>query len=883
MRTKILTRMTIQPGTRFGPYEITALLGAGGMGEVYRAHDTRLGREVALKVLPSRFASDPDRMRRFDQEARAAGMLNHPNILSVYDLGATSEAPYVVSELLDGETLAERLARGPVAPRKATDYGIQIARGLAAAHERGIVHRDLKPANLFLTRDGQVKILDFGLAKLTQQESQPDAATVAPTRPPETELGMVLGTAGYMSPEQVRGQRADQRSDLFALGAILYEMLSGQRAFQGASTVETMTAILNQDPAEFSDARQPVSPALDRIVRRCLEKNPEERLQSARDLVFALEDSSSSSSSKLSAAPTAHTPLGKIAAVALFVLGAFALGWFLRPATSGGSDAPKFARVVRLVATPEREFSPAISPDGKWIAYLSEKSGKLDLWVKFVAGGDAVNLTANSNLQLFRRQHVCGLEISPDGSTIAFGAYRADEPESLRSVWTIPAPLGGVPRRMIAGRLGLRWSPDGERVVYLAVGGTTGDTLYVAEADGANERELLKPQGGMHAHWPIWSDDGQWIYFIYTIAANNLEPSEIFRIRAEGGLPEPVVRTSRRALYPVPLQNPSALLYSANPDSEELNLWWQPLGARTPERITTGVGDYGEARVAPDGSLVCTLSEIRQSLIQFRLGANPPETRAITSGYMGDLDPSLSPRGDQLAFSSSRSGHRKLWICKVDGSNQRPLTTGTDLDERPAFSPDGSRIAFVSSRGGQRGIWLISPEGGTASLLAKAAVLDNLSWSPDGREIVFAAPSEINRSGLFIVGVTDGAIRNLQTPGPANAPSWSPRGDIIAYQEAAGGPGRTKFIDRNGRPVDLGLANNVGDSDGWVWSRDGRKGALLPRLSSTLTIVDLRQPVSVQFVKFPFTSMRGLTWSPDGSAIIVGTIQSTSDIVMFQK
>jgi len=875
--------MSIQPGTRFGPYEITALLGAGGMGEVYRAHDTRLGREVALKVLPARFASDPDRMRRFDQEARAAGMLNHPNILSVYDLGTTSEAPYVVSELLDGETLAERLARGPVAPRKTIEYAIQIARGLAAAHERGIVHRDLKPANLFLTRDGQVKILDFGLAKLTQQESEPDAATVAPTRPPETGLGVVLGTAGYMSPEQVRGQRADQRSDLFALGAILYEMLSGQRAFQGASTAETMTAILNQDPAEFSDARQPVSPALDRIVRRCLEKNPEERIQSARDLAFVLEDSSSSSSSKLSAAPVARRSIGRIAVAALFVLGAFALGWFLRPVKSVETNAPKFARVVRLVATPEREFSPAISPDGKWIAYLSEKAGKVDLWVKFVAGGDAVNLTANGNLVLWNRQEVCGLEVSLDGSTIVFSAHRADEPVEMRSIWAIPAPLGGVPRRLVAARVGLRWSPDGKRITYLTPGGTVGDTLHVAEADGANEREILKPQGGMHAHWPTWSDDGQWIYFIYTIAGSNLEPSEIFRVRAEGGAPEPVVRTSRRALYPVLLQQPSALLYSANPDSDELNLWWQPLGTKTPERITTGVGDYGEARVAPDGSLVCTLSEIKQSLIQVRLDANPPETRAITSGYMGDLDPSLSPRGDQLAFSSSRSGHRNLWICKVDGSDQRPLTAGNDLDERPVFSPDGSRIAFVSNRGGQRGIWLISPDGGAASVLAKAAVLDNLSWSPDGREIVFAAPSEKNRSGLFIAGVTDGTVRSLPTPGPAYAPTWSPRDDVIAYQDPVGAAARTKFIDRSGRPVNLGLEKSVGDSAGWVWSRDGRKGALLPRFSSTLTIVDLRQPVSIQLVKLPFTGMRGLTWSPDGSAIIVGTVQSTSDIVMFQR
>ena len=270
--------MPLSAGTRLGPYEVLAPIGAGGMGEVYRARDSRLGREVALKILPAAFASDPDRVRRFEQEGRAAAALNHPNIVVIYDAGSEGGVFYVATELLEGETLRERLAGSALPVRKAIDYAIQIARGLAAAHAKGITHRDLKPENLFLTKDGLVKILDFGLAKYSATKPAGSHPTELATQPIETDPGMVLGTAGYMSPEQVRGQVADARSDLFSLGVVLYEMVSGKRAFTGESSVEVMNAILKQEPPEL-DAALP--PSLDRMIRRCLEKKPEERFQSA--------------------------------------------------------------------------------------------------------------------------------------------------------------------------------------------------------------------------------------------------------------------------------------------------------------------------------------------------------------------------------------------------------------------------------------------------------------------------------------------------------------------------------------------------------------------------------------------------------------------------
>src|SRR5436190_1649531 len=282
--------MSLRTGARLGRYEILSQLGAGGMGEVYRARDARLGRDVAVKVLPSSFSSDSDRLRRFEQEARAAGVLNHPNILAIYDVGTHDGSPYVVSELLEGETLRDRLG-GSSSTRKSVEYAIQIAQGLAAAHEKGIVHRDLKPENLFITRDGRVKILDFGLAKLTEPQFVGAPQTDAPTVPldADTGPGVVMGTAGYMSPEQVRGQRVDHRSDMFSFGAILYEMLTGRRAFHRESAVETLNSILKEDPPEFPETSRNIAPGLERVVRHCLEKNPEERFQSARDLAFDLE------------------------------------------------------------------------------------------------------------------------------------------------------------------------------------------------------------------------------------------------------------------------------------------------------------------------------------------------------------------------------------------------------------------------------------------------------------------------------------------------------------------------------------------------------------------------------------------------------------------
>ena len=384
------------------------------MGEVYKARDTRLGRDVAIKVLPAAFSADADRLHRFEQEARAAAALNHPNILAVHDIGTNGAAPFIVSELLEGTTLRERLLAGSVPVRKAIAYAVEIARGLAAAHDKGITHRDLKPENLFITADDRIKILDFGLAKLTQDQSTLVAASALRTAPPQTEPGLVLGTVGYMAPEQVRGLTVDHRADLFAFGAVLYELVSGQRAFRRDTAPETMTAILNEDPPDLLSIERPVPPGLARIVHRCLEKSPPARFQTASDLAFALEALSDPSGTAQVVGPSRRSQPGErfawMSALALVTgIAAFAMVWALRP----GPSAPEMR--LDITAPPTRDpASMALSPDGKQIVFAGTSQGRHQLLLRRLDSASARPLpgTDDASMPFW----------SPDSRSIGFFA-----------------------------------------------------------------------------------------------------------------------------------------------------------------------------------------------------------------------------------------------------------------------------------------------------------------------------------------------------------------------------------------------------------------------------------------------------------------------------
>ena len=885
--------MRLAPDSRLGPYAIVAPLGAGGMGEVYRALDTRLGREVALKVLPERFADSSDALARFEREARAVAALSHPNILSLFDFGQADGVVYAAAELLKGETLRERLAQERLSERKAVEIATAIADGLAAAHAAGIVHRDLKPENVFLTSDGRVKILDFGLARREATGEAADA-TSAPTTPSPTEPGLVMGTAGYISPEQIRGKTADARSDLFALGAVLYEMLTGERAFRGATTGESLAAILRDQPPDPSTKVATVSPALDRLVSRCLQKSPDERFQSARDLAYALREtgpgSGASSRPVSTAVPSQPRTLSlRLLPVAALVLAAFAAGWLLRPLFRG-RPAPSFGRVVRLTHGPARSFAPVVSPDGKWVAYLSDARGPTDVWVRFVAGGEAANLTEKSGLTVQTRTDIGGIDISPDGSQILFGASEAGGSVSDYGSYLVAAPLGGIPRKLFDRGLGARFSPDGKRIVFVRPGGGGGDALVVCDADGGHAIDVYRTHA--HAHNPVWSADGRFVYYQQSTATIRPEPSEIWRVPAAGGTPERVIATSRLALYPVPMPEGRGLLFAANPDTAETGLWWLPAPDRAPVRLTIGAGEYAEPRISADGRVVAaTLVDPRRSLIRLASEGTPAPGR-IGDGGFGDADPALSPAGDRLVWSSARSGNRNLWIGAADGSNARPLTTGNALDETPAFSPDGTQIAFVSDRSGSRAIWIVSREGGTPRELHRAEVVDPLTWSPDGREILFCAPSG-EAEGLYRLSVADGKVTPLRLPTGGRAPAWNPRQALIAYlvqEPASTDPkprrNRLAFIDPSGKPLLETLAPGPNISNGLLaWSPDGRRLAAAARnttLGQELFVVDpaASEPYRSLWKAPPGAGVLGVTWSSDGTSVLLGLEEPRSDVVL---
>ena len=485
----------LAPGTRLGPYEIASPIGAGGMGEVYRARDPRLGREVAIKVIRSDSEPDADRRRRFEDEARAAGALNHPNVLSVLDVGLAQGQPYVVFELLEGETLADRLERGPLPARKAIDTAVQACQGLAAAHAKGIVHRDLKPANLFLGRDGHLKILDFGLAKLTYagEHAAVDSQTRTSTQP-----GLVVGTLAYLSPEQARGEKADPRSDLFALGATLYEMLSGRPAFRRATAAETVSAILTHDPEALTASKEPLPAGLEPIVRRCLEKDPEQRFQSARDLGFALSAVvGAMSSGALSAAAPSRRGRWLLVAGLVLAVGA-GVAYLLRPQPT--STAPALVPVP-FTAYPGLEVAPTFSPDGSQVAFAwsgAEGQDKFDLYTKVIGSEKALRLTTSPADWITPAW-------SPDGRSIAFARV---ERKGVGGIYLIPA-LGGPERKLAAGmpfgtwsqQTALSWSPNGKLLAFSEGPPQSPWAVSILDMATQEKRRLAQPAPSCELSW----------------------------------------------------------------------------------------------------------------------------------------------------------------------------------------------------------------------------------------------------------------------------------------------------------------------------------------------------------------------------------------------
>jgi serine/threonine protein kinase/Tol biopolymer transport system component len=773
--------MTVAQGTRLGPYEVIAPLGAGGMGEVYRARDTRLGRDVAVKVLPATFSADTDRLRRFEQEACAAGALNHPNILIVHDIGAHDGSPYVISELLEGATLRKHISGTPLAQRRAIEYALQIAHGLAAAHEKGIVHRDLKPDNIFITNDGRVKILDFGLAKLTQGDGN-QAQTDIPTRRVNTDPGVVMGTVGYMSPEQLKGHAVDQRSDIFSFGAILYEMLSGRRAFHGESAAETMSAILREDPPELSDSNKTVSPALERLVNHCLEKNPEGRFHSARDLAFALEALSGSAtpSTQTESMPatasrwTRNTErLVWTAVSTVFLVSALAFAFlYLRRAPA---ETPAVATRFSIYPPEKANFDSyfAVSPDGRRVVLRGTSGGKTLLWVRALDALTAQPLagTEDANYPFW----------SPDSRFIGFfsaGKLKKIEATggSAQTLCDAPFPRGGA------------WNADG----VIIFGARVADVLTRVSAAGGAPVPLttLDASRKETSHvYPYFLPDGR--HFIYHASAAQRENTGIYVGSLDSKETKLLMNTNQSAAYAPPgylLFMSERTLMAQGFDADKLELKGEPF----PVAEQVDFPRMAEPRVAffsvsETGVLVYRSGSRRNNqLTWFNREGKQLGTVAPPGAY---VTPSLSPDEKRVAVQlvepQGQFGSSDIWLIELARGSPARFTFDPAGDAAPIWSLDGSRIVFSSDRDGPWNLFQRAASGGgndEALLKSDKRKLPN-DWSADGRFILYQEEDPKTGPDLWVLPLSgeQKPFPFLQTDFVEFQGQFSPDGKWIAY------------------------------------------------------------------------------------------------------
>ena len=776
--------MPLASGTRIGPYEIVAPLGAGGMGEVYRARDPRLQREVAIKILPGLAGNDTDRLRRFEQEARAAGALNHPNILAVYDVGTHDGTPYLVTELLEGSSLRVRLTSGPLPPRKATDYAVQVAHGLAAAHDKGIVHRDLKPDNIFICRDGRAKILDFGLAKLTSPDAG-DATVTSLAHLDHTGSGIVLGTAGYMSPEQVRGQKADSRSDIFSFGAVLYEALSGERAFKGITAADRSSAILKEEPPDLRSSGRNFSAALERIVRRCLEKDPRERFESARDLAFHLETlSSDSDSASLTAIPhdsTRRPALAWLLPVLLFGAALCAGLWYSARLHSGNRGPVRFLRLTDFAGLEE---SPAFSPDGKAVAFVSDSAGSRQIFIRLLAGGPPLQITRDAGAHLEPRW-------SQDSASLI---YYTPPPEggSQGTLWEVSA-LGGPPRRLASSLSGADVGHDGKRLTYFRLGDGQMQ-LVAADRDGSILHVVMQAPVSFSYRNPRWSPDDKAIAFLHS---RENWADDVYVVRSAGGIPKQISDDNTLMSGLAWPNDGSHILYSSARGSTVLylptmHLWKISAEGGQAEQITFGEAGDESPDVDRDGRVLVSRRHMQFDIWKFPVDGDPAENvrRAVRITHQtGQVQtPTLSPDDRHMAYLSDNGGHGNLWVMDFPSGDTHQITfekASSKIMGVPIWSPDGSYITFAVNQPEKlgRGVsyWLIRPDGSGLKLLVQEGAW--ASWSGDSKWLYYSDSSPVRPTGGFrmLKSPVEGGAAVIVRSDNARAAALAPDGSGLYY------------------------------------------------------------------------------------------------------
>ncbi len=761
------------PGRQISHYQILSLLGRGGMGDVYRARDARLGRDVALKVLPIAYASDADRLRRFEQEARSAGRLNHPNVVTVYDVGVDGGAPYIVAELLEGDELRAHLNQGRIPQPRALDYARQMASGLAAAHGKGIVHRDLKPENIFVTTDGRVKILDFGLAKLTS----PISGSSLETNPqPVTTPGVVMGTVGYMSPEQVRGQETDERSDIFALGVILYEMLSGKRTFPGESAVEVMNAILKEDPPDLGETNAKNAPVLERIVRRCLEKKPDQRFQSASDLCFALEALSSTST------PSARVEKRVVAAkvwpgvvwvAALAMLAAIAVWFVARRGAVSEPGAVTTRSFIGPVAAPR--FQPfgarylAISNDGTRLAYISGAQvflRPMNRTQAFAVGPDSRTVTVTNPFFSF------------DGQWLAFSQFY-----DLKK-----APVNGGAVVSIAtfkGRnFGGTWAADGTIIFSTETG------LFSVSDQGGEPKLLMAPEReGVLFVWPEFIPGRHSLLFT-KLPTGSVEAAEIVLLDLKTLKSTVVARGGTGAHY-----FPDGYLLYATRRGLEATTFNPDTGTASTDSVL--IPDV-DVKIATDNGAADFAVSGNGTLVHM-----PPVTARLSQLVWVDLEgreevistiapgaysyPRLSPDGKRVAVDIP-GPNRDVYVLDLERGSRVRLSEGPNEDLLPIWSSDGRRVYYASNRGGFHVYSRAADGTGSEELLIDNADVQMPEWlAPGNRMLFFKGPYEAADFGSVNLDHPTSIEWLLHSKYTERHPAVSPDGNWIAYDSDESG------------------------------------------------------------------------------------------------
>ncbi len=888
--------MALSPGTRLGPYEVLSPLGVGGMGEVYRARDTKLNRDVALKVLPPAFATDAERVARFAREARLLASLNHPHIGSIYGLEDAGDVPALVLELVEGETLEQRVRRGPLPLSEALPFARQIADALDAAHASGIVHRDLKPSNVKITPDGIVKVLDFGIAKtLAAEGSGPDLSNSTITAGVTTP-GAIIGTARYMSPEQARGQPVDRRTDVWAFGCVLFEMLAGSSAFGRQTVTDTIAAVVGAEP-DWTTLPDDTPASIKRMLTRCLQKDARRRLHDIADARIELEDAIAAPPGPASGPAPRKWPRPAVLALSLAL--ATALVLFLATRDRFGRAAeppPADTRVTRLTDLPGLEESPAISPDGRSVAFTAGVSGRRQLFVQLIASGAPLQITRDPVDHEYPRW-------SPDSSSIFYFSPAASG-QLQGSIWEIPA-LGGVPRRVVNSVGGADVGATDGRLAFFRLA-KEGIELVTAPTDGSRFDVVARLAAATYYLYPRWSPDGSWIAF----QRGDSVRFDVFVAPAAGGEPRQLTHDNNMMSGFAWLPDSTAIVYSSSrgstmPYLPVLGLWQVTLSDGTVRRVTSGETSYVSPDISRSGAILVSRMKLQSDIWKYPVDGLPAEN--VRSGVRltrqtGQvLTPTAGPGDKEVAFLSDSGGHANLWVVSTESGALRQITHERDPSVAmgvPLWSPDGRAIAFVSSRGNQGwtfGVWLVDSDGSNLRNIANPGL--GPAWSPDGRWVYYSTRGGAAATDVVLkkVPVDGGQAVTVRTERLRNVIGLD--GTTLYHSfERPLMDGTPEFEIRTATPEDapFRVLARIPASRVPIWqivnpalSPDGKWLAQALTDSSTTNIWALSTTTGewrqvTDFGDRTTFIARRVSWSSDGRSILAAVGEGDSDVVLLE-